>query len=87
MLQHFVRNVCSICSQCFRSVSFSSVTPQQENGRSAIRQAYHNRNLMQTKLDDQLASQVRLYCKQKHLSINSFLKLAVHNYLLDSNNG
>ena len=42
---------------------------------------------MQTKLDDQLASQVRLYCKQKHLSINSFLKLAVHNYLLDSNNG
>ena len=87
MLQHFVLNVCSICSQCFRSVSFSSITPQQENGRSAIRQAYHNRNLMQTKLDDQLASQVRLYCKQKHLSINSFLKQAVYSFLSTSQNG
>ena len=87
MLLRSAHNVCSICSQRFRSVSTSSVTQPLESGRSAIQQAYKNRNLVQAKLDDLTASRVRRFCKSKHLSINSFLKQAVHSFLSTSQNG
>ena len=42
---------------------------------------YYNRNLVQSKLNDELYLQLYKYCVKEKLNINSFLKITIAYYL------
>tara|TARA_R100001443_G_scaffold1595_3_gene5776 strand:+ start:2698 stop:2910 length:213 start_codon:yes stop_codon:yes gene_type:complete len=43
----------------------------------------YNRNIFTVRTDDDLAAQIRAYCKENNLSPNQFLKKLLQNYFND----